>query len=179
MAIGRLGLRQHRVPERVEAQVHMNPNPIRETRSERVLASRCGQCGETFEPTRPHQRFCRPSCRRATVAAGGGPVCRRPTRTSCFARRSNESLVSRFGLSEPSEEFVCVEVGNGTLEVARHPKLIMRRERAQHRGESVQRRPNRRILIGSRGPDAPRAPSIGPGVRCACGAISRCRRSPV
>jgi uncharacterized OB-fold protein len=36
-----------------------------ETRLERVLTSRCGHCGETFEPTRPHQRFCRPSCRQA------------------------------------------------------------------------------------------------------------------
>jgi hypothetical protein len=37
--------------------------PNRETRSERVLTSRCGQCGEPFAPARPHQRFCRPSCR--------------------------------------------------------------------------------------------------------------------
>ena len=41
------------------------PTPRRETRSERVLTSRCGHCGETFEPTRPHQRFCRPSCGKA------------------------------------------------------------------------------------------------------------------
>jgi uncharacterized OB-fold protein len=37
----------------------------RVSRSERVLASRCGHCGEVFEPTRPHQKFCKPSCRRA------------------------------------------------------------------------------------------------------------------
>jgi hypothetical protein len=39
--------------------------PNRETRSERVLTRRCSHCGDTFEPTRPHQRFCKPSCRRA------------------------------------------------------------------------------------------------------------------
>ena len=39
--------------------------PNRETRSERVLTRACQHCGETFEPTRPHQKFCRPSCRRA------------------------------------------------------------------------------------------------------------------
>ncbi len=39
--------------------------PAEEYAPERVLASRCGHCGETFEPTRPHQRFCRPSCRKA------------------------------------------------------------------------------------------------------------------
>ena len=39
--------------------------PKRESRSERVLTSRCGHCGDVFEPTRPHQRFCKPSCRKA------------------------------------------------------------------------------------------------------------------
>jgi methylphosphotriester-DNA--protein-cysteine methyltransferase len=30
---------------------------------ERVLARTCGQCGAAFQAVRPHQRFCRPSCR--------------------------------------------------------------------------------------------------------------------
>ena len=37
----------------------------RETRSERVLTCPCRYCGEHFEPVRPHQHFCKPSCRRA------------------------------------------------------------------------------------------------------------------
>jgi hypothetical protein len=34
-------------------------------RAERVLARPCRQCGAPFEPTRAHQRFCRPACRLA------------------------------------------------------------------------------------------------------------------
>jgi hypothetical protein len=37
--------------------------PARETRAQRVVARPCGFCGERFEPVRPHQTFCRPSCR--------------------------------------------------------------------------------------------------------------------
>jgi hypothetical protein len=33
--------------------------------AERVL---CGFCQQPFRPTRPHQRFCRPSCRRDAFA---------------------------------------------------------------------------------------------------------------
>jgi hypothetical protein len=39
--------------------------PNRVMRSERVLTSRCDHCGDAFEATRPHQRFCKPSCRKA------------------------------------------------------------------------------------------------------------------
>ena len=35
-----------------------------QTPDRRVL-TRCRHCGEAFEPTRPHQQFCQPSCRRA------------------------------------------------------------------------------------------------------------------
>jgi uncharacterized OB-fold protein len=38
------------------------PTLNRETRSQRIVASRCRQCGGTFEPVR-HQKFCKPSCR--------------------------------------------------------------------------------------------------------------------
>jgi hypothetical protein len=34
-------------------------------RAERVLLVPCRQCGTDFTPVRPHQRFCRPSCRLA------------------------------------------------------------------------------------------------------------------
>ena len=37
--------------------------------AERVLVAICGQCGEGFSPTRPHQKFCRPSCRMAYFKA--------------------------------------------------------------------------------------------------------------
>jgi hypothetical protein len=46
--------------------------PKGDRRSEANLASqRCQQCGECFEPSRPHQRFCRPSCRRAAFTDRG------------------------------------------------------------------------------------------------------------
>lgn len=32
-------------------------------RAQRVVTRLCGYCGHAFEPVRPHQRFCRPSCR--------------------------------------------------------------------------------------------------------------------
>jgi hypothetical protein len=38
---------------------------VDETRSERVLDVCCAACGGTFTPVRPHQKHCRPSCRRA------------------------------------------------------------------------------------------------------------------
>ena len=31
--------------------------------SRTVSRRRCGYCGELFKPVRPHQRFCKPSCR--------------------------------------------------------------------------------------------------------------------
>jgi hypothetical protein len=34
-----------------------------ETGAERVLTRRCQQCREPFAPVRPHQHYCRPSCR--------------------------------------------------------------------------------------------------------------------
>jgi hypothetical protein len=40
---------------------------------ERVLTRRCGHCGRLFEPTRPHQRHCRPSCRIAAWKARHAP----------------------------------------------------------------------------------------------------------
>ena len=30
---------------------------------QRVVVSRCEHCGDTFEPVRRHQLFCKPSCR--------------------------------------------------------------------------------------------------------------------
>jgi hypothetical protein len=53
---------------------------------ERVLARTCGHCGGAFEPTRPHQKFCRPSCRldhfKARLplldAPEDDPLCRTP-----------------------------------------------------------------------------------------------------
>jgi hypothetical protein len=39
------------------------PAPDRETRAQRVVTIPCRQCGTAFTPIRPHQRFCRPSCR--------------------------------------------------------------------------------------------------------------------
>ena len=45
-------------------QPGMSTEPNRETRSD-AFTSRCGHCGDAFEPTRPHQKFCKPSCRRA------------------------------------------------------------------------------------------------------------------
>ena len=39
--------------------------------AERVLALRCAHCGHVFERLRPHQKFCRPSCRRAAFTRRG------------------------------------------------------------------------------------------------------------
>ena len=36
---------------------------------ERVLTRICRACKAAFEPTRPHQRYCRPSCRMAAFKA--------------------------------------------------------------------------------------------------------------
>ena len=36
---------------------------------ERVLRRPCYQCGLMFEPTRPHQKHCKPSCRMAAFKA--------------------------------------------------------------------------------------------------------------
>jgi len=36
---------------------------VDETGSQRVVAGQCRHCGANFEATRPHQVFCRPSCR--------------------------------------------------------------------------------------------------------------------
>ncbi len=47
--------------------------PARETRSERVLTNACRHCGEQFRPTRPHQAYCRPSCRRAAFTGRQTP----------------------------------------------------------------------------------------------------------
>ena len=38
------------------------PNPVADRLTERVL---CRKCGQPFERVRPHQAFCRPSCRKA------------------------------------------------------------------------------------------------------------------
>ena len=42
-----------------------NPSPHRDDGRERVLARTCARCAATFEPSRRHQVFCRPSCRMA------------------------------------------------------------------------------------------------------------------
>jgi hypothetical protein len=31
--------------------------------SQRLVGRTCRRCGDAFDPVRPHQRFCRPSCR--------------------------------------------------------------------------------------------------------------------
>lgn len=36
---------------------------IGDRRSQRVVARNCEYCRAPFEPVRPHQKFCRPSCR--------------------------------------------------------------------------------------------------------------------
>jgi hypothetical protein len=33
--------------------------------AERVLTRPCRHCGQIFEAVRPHQHYCKPSCRRA------------------------------------------------------------------------------------------------------------------
>jgi hypothetical protein len=40
-----------------------NPEPTTATPAQRVVASRCQHCGGPFDAVRPHQVFCRPSCR--------------------------------------------------------------------------------------------------------------------
>jgi hypothetical protein len=41
------------------------PSAVADRHAERVLENRCAFCLQPFEPTRPHQRFCRPSSRKA------------------------------------------------------------------------------------------------------------------
>ena len=83
-----------RALRRVEVRPAMNTELTRETRSERVLTSRCGHCGDTFEPTRPHQKFCKPSCRRAAFTGRREPAQVLTTRT-CLRCRSNDGDVAR------------------------------------------------------------------------------------
>ena len=40
----------------------IRPNPVSDRPAERVL---CRNCGQPFERVRPHQAYCRPSCRKA------------------------------------------------------------------------------------------------------------------
>jgi hypothetical protein len=41
------------------------PSAVADRHAERVLESLCAFCLQPFEPTRPNQRFYRPSCRKA------------------------------------------------------------------------------------------------------------------
>jgi hypothetical protein len=47
----------------------LSPDPAFESPAERVLKRPCYHCGRMFEPTRPHQKHCKPSCRMAAFKA--------------------------------------------------------------------------------------------------------------
>ena len=52
----------------------MNTKHAGETRLERVVAGTCAHCGNVFEPARPHQRYCRPSCRQLAFTGRREPA---------------------------------------------------------------------------------------------------------
>jgi hypothetical protein len=61
-----------------------------------IRGGRGGACGEAFERTRAHQRYCKPSCRKAAFTDGRrSQRCRCPIRMTCFSCRLSEPLFQR------------------------------------------------------------------------------------